>query len=72
MSTHNIVSKTPRGSEEVVVTFYCKDGSLRSYLYKGADAIAVMMGSDPADLNGERIQSVGISMPDLADAVELL
>jgi hypothetical protein len=65
MSTHNIQSRIPR-EDGVVVTFICKDGSLRRYLYKGQDAVAVMMGSDPADLSGERIQGGGISISDIA------
>jgi hypothetical protein len=55
MSTSNIVLIVPSDDGSVVVTFKTKDGGLRRYRYTGMDAVAVLNGSDPADLQGERV-----------------
>lgn len=55
MSTHNIVSIVPASEDTVLVTFMMKNGGTRTYRYEGMDALAVLKGSDPADLQGERV-----------------
>lgn len=62
MSTENITSIVPSAGtlmgedDAVLVTFQMKNGGTRTYRYTGKDAIAVMKGSDPADLDGERVR----------------
>lgn len=61
MSTNNIIAITPSArtlggeNDAVLVTFKMKNGGVRVYRYEGIDAIAVMKGSDPADLDVERV-----------------
>jgi hypothetical protein len=55
MSTHNIIAIVPASEDAVLVTFKIKNGSTRTYRYEGMDALAVLNGSDPADLQGERV-----------------
>jgi hypothetical protein len=61
MSRSNIIATVPSvgtilgEDDSVLVTFKLKNGSTRTYKYTGADAIAVVTGSDPADLDGERV-----------------
>jgi len=62
MSTENIIAIVPSAGtilgedDAVLVTFRMKNGATRTYRYVGRDAIAVMNGSDPADLDGERVR----------------
>jgi hypothetical protein len=61
VSTNNIIAITPSAgtlggeNDAVLVTFRMKNGGTRTYRYEGMDALAVLNGSDPADLNGERV-----------------
>jgi hypothetical protein len=56
MSTSNIVAIVPVSEDAVHVIFKLKNGSTRTYRYEGMDALAVLNGSDPADLQGERVR----------------
>ena len=59
MSTNNIISKVPievEGEATVVVTFSINHQTdTRSYLYTGAEALAIIAGADPAQFSGERL-----------------
>jgi hypothetical protein len=56
MSTANIIAIVPVSEDEVHVTFKMKNGATRTYKYEGMDALAVLTGSDPADLDGTRVR----------------
>jgi hypothetical protein len=59
MSTNNILSRVPfevEGEAGVVVTFSINRGTdTRSYLYTGAEALAIIAGADPSQFSGERM-----------------
>jgi hypothetical protein len=55
MSRDNIIEITPVSEAEVLVTFSCRNGEIRTYSYTGLDAARVLAGADPANLSGERV-----------------
>ena len=59
MSTNNILSIEPIGfpiPTAVIVTFQCKGGENRSYLYSSIEAVrGILEGEDPKEWDGERI-----------------
>ena len=55
MSLENMISVSPVGPDEVLVTFQCRNGETRVYSFTGLDAARVLAGADPANLSGERV-----------------
>ena len=39
----------------VEVTFSCRDGSIRIYMYVGVEAAAILAGANPSQFSGTRI-----------------